>query len=270
MIDKQLVAGHFGRAAETYEEYALVQQQMAQHLLSLLVPHGPFTRILEIGCGPGTLTKHLVTAWPAATLWATDISPAMLHQAQHALGTHPRLRFACQDGEDLTITGPFDLIIANAAFQWFTRPALSFRHFSSLLKPGGILAYGTFGTTTFHELRTAFAQAYCRTGLTGSYVHGPGFRSAEDYRVFSADAGLSILRLEEHSAQQSFPTVRAFLQAVKRIGAGNAAPAAHISSSRRLLSAMQECYTDLFRQPDGSIPATYHLLYGLHQKPDST
>lgn len=272
MIAKNRVARQFGRAAASYEEHATVQAHMVRRLMSILASTGACTRILEIGCGPGTLTRQLAAAFPAASIWATDISPDMLAQAQRALGENPQLRFSCQDGEDLRLgEASFDLIVANATFQWFTQPAQAFRQFARHLGDGGLLAYGTFGSSTFCELHAAFSQAYRRAGIAGSFAHGPSFHSAASYGSFADGGGLATLLLEEETVVERFPSVREFLRSVKRVGAGNAAPLHQVATSRPLLTAMLDCYAEAFRLPDGSIPATYHLIYGLHRKtsPDS-
>lgn len=54
-IDKQKVAKHFSRAAESYDAAAVVQRDMAQRLLSLLPENFDALHILEIGCGTGFL-----------------------------------------------------------------------------------------------------------------------------------------------------------------------------------------------------------------------
>ena len=158
MLNKNIVENHFSRAAKTYEDNAIIQKELAVNLIKKAKNSGrDFSRILEIGCGTGYLTRLLSIAFPKAKIFATDISPLMLVQAEKR---HPpcqnKPEFFQQDGENLSVTGTFDLIISNAAFQWFTDYDKAFSGFASRLASEGLLLYSTFGPATFNELHTAF------------------------------------------------------------------------------------------------------------------
>ena len=74
------------------------------------------------------------------------------------------------DGES-PLRGKYDLIIANATFQWVTRPAATLANYYRSLAPGGILSFSTLGPRTFQELAGAPAPAArARGGAAG----GPG------------------------------------------------------------------------------------------------
>ena len=70
----------------------------------------------------------------------------------------PRVAWLVADGETLS-RGRFDAIVANASFQWLTRPADSLAAYQRLLNPGGTLAFSTLGPGTFRELADSLGQA---------------------------------------------------------------------------------------------------------------
>ena len=78
-------------------------------------------RILEIGCGTGYLTGLIRQANREARLVALDLDAALVAAARRRLGPEAGVAWLVADGETL-IRGEYDLIIANATFQWFTRP----------------------------------------------------------------------------------------------------------------------------------------------------
>jgi ubiquinone/menaquinone biosynthesis C-methylase UbiE len=74
------------------------------HYYNLLIP--PDATVLEIGCGSGDLLAHL----RAARKTGVDLSPRQLEAARRRL---PEAEFFVQSGEELELTGTFDVIIVS-------------------------------------------------------------------------------------------------------------------------------------------------------------
>src|SRR6185437_5823582 len=93
-------------------------------------------RILEIGCGTGSLSERLAEAFPGSDLLLTDIAPSMLHRCRSRLGEGHR--YQVLDGErPEDLAGHFDLIASSLALQWFTDLRGGLQRLSGLLAPGG-------------------------------------------------------------------------------------------------------------------------------------
>ncbi len=265
MLDKEKISHNFSRAATTYEENAIVQKKMAQLLLQQTQNLSrSFTHILEIGCGTGYLTRLLSKTFPSADIVATDISETMLAQAS-SLQREKNVRFEKQDGENLTLNTTFDLIISNAAFQWFNNYDAAFSGFSRHLTPEGILLYATFGPATFYELHTAFNQARHSLSLPPNIRHGPPFASSATLADYASNNGL-LCHHREETERLYFPSVRSFLSSIKKVGANHTPTSASSGFNRKLLPSMISHYEQLFCTEDGLIPATYHLLFCQVQK----
>src|SRR2546427_3484863 len=73
--------------------------------------------IVDLGCGPGNLTRTLIDRWPTARVVGVDSSPEMLDQAK-PLAIPGRLEFVQADIASWTPDKPIDLIVSNAALQW--------------------------------------------------------------------------------------------------------------------------------------------------------
>jgi len=68
MIDKKRVRQTFQRAAASYEDQAIIQHRVADHLLGLLdrfAESAEINRVLEIGCCTGLLTRKLAGQYRA-------------------------------------------------------------------------------------------------------------------------------------------------------------------------------------------------------------
>ena len=154
---KQGIRRNFARRARSYDRHAGMQRLMAQRLAAAAGDSlAQARRILEIGCGTGYLTQLLRQANGEARLVALDLDAALVASARRRLeaGAGARVLFMVADGE-APIRGEYDLIIANATFQWFTHPEETLAALYRSLASGGVLAFSTLGPRTFQELAAA-------------------------------------------------------------------------------------------------------------------
>lgn len=203
-------------AAPDYDANARVQREVATALAArvaaLDLPEAP--RVLEIGCGTGFLTQALVEAGIGGDWLVTDIAPAMVERCRARLGAdRAALRFAVLDGErGEPQGGPFDLVCSSLAAQWFEDAPAALARMAGRLAPGGHLVVTTLGPRSFHEWRAAHA-------AEGLVAGTPAFAPVE---AFAALPGVEVT-VEDHVERHA--DARAFLRAVKAIGAGTASPA---------------------------------------------
>lgn len=155
---KQGIRRRFSRAAGTYDAYADVQKKLAARLAEALPAGRQCDTILELGCGTGNFTRKLATLYPHAEIVAVDFSEEMLRVAGEKLpqaGVH----FVCEDGEHFLAGGKMacDLIVSNAALQWFDDLEAAVFQARRLLKPQGFFIASIFGSQTLGELARGLA-----------------------------------------------------------------------------------------------------------------
>jgi malonyl-CoA O-methyltransferase len=266
MIDKKQVVRHFSNAAKSYDNYATVQKIMAIELENLMISHGKFNNILEIGCGTGFFTKLLAKQYPNAKIIATDISPAMLATAKENLTSYHNISYQLMDGEKIHFHHKFDLIISNAAFQWFINYEGAFKSFHDHLATDGYLMYTTFGTKTFTELNTSFQYAFKINHIDKEVHHGPQFK---DINFLKSIATKSDLNGYYHEAihRDFFPNAKDFLHTIKKIGANNSAPAKDVLLTRNVLLQLLQYYQNNYTE-NHQVYATYHIIYACQQRFD--
>lgn len=241
------VAARFDCAAATYDDHSAIQRAAAQRLAAQIAGAGlpPRPRVLEIGCGTGHLTRRLSIHLPGAHILATDIAPGMVAACRAGL---PHLDFAVMDGAHLAVTGPFDLICASLAAQWFDHLPATLAHLAARLAPGGLLALSLLGENTFHAWRTA----HLRLGLP---VGARSFPSVADYEAAFPPGNLQ-LTVEQFLDRP--PSALDFLRALRAIGADTPAPGhtpltpGHLRQVLRTLDPM----------PD----ITYEVVYALWRR----
>jgi len=102
--------------------------------------------VVDLGCGPGTLTAALARRWPDAEVRGIDSSAEMIETAQALPDADGRrLSFALGDVRDFTPEftpdGGVDVIVSNAVLQWVPDHIAVVSRWAGFLRPGGWLAF---------------------------------------------------------------------------------------------------------------------------------
>lgn len=152
------IAARFGARAASYEAHAGLQaavaRKLAAHLPDLSAP-----AVLELGCGTGLLSRHLLARYPGGRFVLTDGSPAMIAECRRNLADidGPSVRFEVMDAGRPGGDGGFDLIVTSMTLHWLPNPLASLNRLSALLSPGGVVMFASLGPDSFAEWRTALA-----------------------------------------------------------------------------------------------------------------
>src|SRR3954451_23209944 len=131
-------------------EYARVGAFVAElggAALDLLDPQAG-ERILDVGCGEGTLTRKIIQR--GATVLGIDNSPEMIAAAR-ANGVDAAQLAA----EDMQFFAEFDAAFSNATLHWVLHKEQAARAIFRALKPGGRFAGETGGEGNLAKLREA-------------------------------------------------------------------------------------------------------------------
>lgn len=146
----------FSRGAQEYAANSAPQAHIAADLISHIPAELVPRKILEIGCGTGTLTTLISKRFPQAAITACDISNAMLAH----MPPIPNVRTLCLNAEDQTALPPsdhYDLIISNMTVQWLTDIRAAYTMWQSRLTPGSVLLTSRPARTAFQEWRTSLS-----------------------------------------------------------------------------------------------------------------
>ncbi len=103
------------------------------------------TRILDLGCGPGSLTARFLQAFPQSDVVGIDFDPTLLTLARARLaqfGERARCVLASLRTPSWVnlVPAPFDAIVSATALHWMDEKSLSrlYGEIGQLLRPGGI------------------------------------------------------------------------------------------------------------------------------------
>ncbi len=143
--DLETVRQSYDRVADAYVELAAGSLEAEPWLRAMLAAFAESVRglgpVLDVGCGPGTVTAHLTELGLDAS--GVDLSPRMV---EHARRQYPDLRFSVASATDLDLP-PASL---GGVLGWWSlfnlpRDALPgvLRAFAEALVPGGQALVGT-------------------------------------------------------------------------------------------------------------------------------
>ena len=147
------------------------------------VPAEAPRRVVDLGCGPGNLTRLLSRRWPDAAVEGVDSSREMVERATSD-GETDRLRFRVGDLRDWSPEEPVDVLLSNATLQWVPGHLDLLARLVSAVRPGGWLAFqvpGNFGERSHTAIAELRAAPRWRERLAGLEIEQP---SSEDPAVY--------------------------------------------------------------------------------------
>ena len=114
----------------------------AANSAAYLLPHlAPGARVLDVGCGPGTITADLADLVPRGRVTGIDADAGIIEQARAAGGARPNLDFAVGDVYALGYPdASFDVVHAHQVLQHVTDPVGALREMIRVCRPGGVVA----------------------------------------------------------------------------------------------------------------------------------
>lgn len=101
--------------------------------------------VLELACGTGRVTRHLVDLIPDnGSLMATDLNPGMLEIAQSKIKSE-KILWKIVNAQDLPFyNGQFDHVVCQFGVMFFPDKEKSFREVNRVLKAGGKYIFYTW------------------------------------------------------------------------------------------------------------------------------
>jgi 2-polyprenyl-3-methyl-5-hydroxy-6-metoxy-1,4-benzoquinol methylase len=142
------------------------RQRTAANSAAYLLPRlRPDASVLDVGCGPGTITADLAAHVPAGTVVGIDAEPAIVAEAQAgaeaSLGARGQANVTFEVGDVYHLAfddGRFDVVHAHQVLQHLAEPTAALREMRRVCRPGGLVAcrdadYGAmFWYPSFHAM----------------------------------------------------------------------------------------------------------------------
>jgi len=155
--DETFVEGGFDAVADSYGE-VLFLRRAAQALVELADAR-PARRMLDIATGPGTLAMLLAQRSSEREIVGIDVAPAMIAAANaraEQLGL-AHVGFQTASALDLPFEEQsFDAVLCSNAIYYMADFDQALREWARVLRPGGMLAFSSFGVGVLEPMSSLF------------------------------------------------------------------------------------------------------------------
>jgi malonyl-CoA O-methyltransferase len=256
-LDKQSVKNFCNRAAKSYDNAAILPEELLNRLLQRLqyIRHQPET-IIDIGCGTGMGVSGLQKAYPRARVCAVDIAYEMLLQARSSFRLLSKKRLVTADMERLPFAAQaFDLVFSSLAMQWSNDLGATLREFARVSRPGALLMFSSFGPGTLQELAASW-QAF------DAHPHVHRFVDMHDVGDAMLAAGFAQPVVDAETIRMEYRDFRSLLDDLKNTGSSNA----DVSRRRGLMTpAKLRRLEQSYREhgfDNNKFVASYEVVYG--------
>jgi trans-aconitate 2-methyltransferase len=173
-----------------YDRYADERGRPFAELMSRVRVENPW-RVVDIGCGPGSLTRSLSVRWPDAWVTGIDSSPDMIDAAR-PLTVPGRVEFVEADLRDWHPDSPVNVVVSNAVLQWVPGHLELIAGIAGWLAPGGAFAFqvpDNFGEPSHMIVRDLRLSDRWRDRLGEDADRGAGVERPTTYLSGLVDAG---------------------------------------------------------------------------------
>jgi malonyl-CoA O-methyltransferase len=255
-LDTKKLRRKFAAAAQTYDDAAVLQREVADRMLERLqfVKQVPET-ILDVGCGTGFCVAELNKIYPEAFVAGFDVALPMLTQAK-SVNDQPNISpgYFAADAHLIPVKNKsVDLIVSNLMLQWCDQQAV-FNEFARILKPGGLVMFTTFGPDTLNELRAAWEQV-------DSFPHVHDFTDMHNIGDDLLHCRLAEPVMDKETITLTYENVTSMMEDLRNIGANNAVKKQFTGlTGKNRFNRFKQAYENM--RVEGRIPASYEIIYG--------
>lgn len=183
----------WNKLADLYQEKFMdldIYNDSYDLFLQLIAPK-PAT-ILEIGCGPGNISRYLLTKRPDLNITGIDVAPNMVALAKQ---NNPSAQFQVMDAQSInSLQTHFDAIIVGFCLPYLDREAVQklIKDAAQILNKNGVLYLST--------IEGEYEQSQLVTGSTGDQMFN--YYYSENFLLSLLKNHLLTLR---HSLKKGYP-----------------------------------------------------------------
>jgi ubiquinone/menaquinone biosynthesis C-methylase UbiE len=237
---KAAVVGVFDRTARDYEPAGVdFFNRMGRRLVEV-AQLAPGDRVLDLGCGRGaSLFPAAAAVGPTGAVLGLDLAPTMVELTAADAHDLPQVDVRLGDADDPEVPpGSYDVVLASQVIFFLPSVADALRRWSRLLRPGGRIAFSSFGA------RDPVADGAMKA-IAPLLVGGPPPRGVSTAEVENAEAitrtvaaaGLELVEVTSETFRTSFADADAWWEWSWTQGARavlERIPAERLDEARRL------------------------------------
>lgn len=185
--------------ADLDAKFYVGHSELQHHLSDLVLKNLQFfdgARILDVGCGDGSITASLAEKNKKGSVVGIDLSSSMISHASETYSglDHQNLSFSQVKAEDYTSSEKFDYIVSFSCFHWVREGEQALQNLANLLKPGGELVLLTYPKEScYYEFMQEALETFPSYKKQSAYNT---MLSIKEYKKYLIKNGLSIETFE--------------------------------------------------------------------------
>jgi len=244
-----------------------VAERMMERLLDI---KRKFDTILDLGSGPGHFSKLLEPDKTRKVLMI-DSSGKTLNRDEDSEFEVEVERLQADEERLLDVVEPNsqEAIVSCLSLQWVNDLPGILVQIREALKPDGLFLGALFGGDTLFELRTSLQLA--EVDLEGGISpHVSPMTDTRDISNLLSRAGFTLLTVDVDEVKVAYPSMWELIEDLRDMGESNAIIGRRHFLHRDTLAAASAIYQELHGNGDGTVPATFQVIYMIGWKPAPT
>ncbi|RKF59500.1 Arginine-hydroxylase NDUFAF5, mitochondrial [Erysiphe neolycopersici] len=234
-----------------------------------------FPHILDFGANSCNIARALTQknpySHPGDTLLSTKVSritavessdELLYRDADLPFNKEIDLRREIIDEENLPYdSNTFDAVLSSMSMHWINELPSVLSQINRILKPDAPFLAAMLGGDTLYELRTSL-QLADQERRGGVSPHVSPLADVKDMGGLLQKAGFKMLTVDVDDIIVDFPDTFSLMQDLQAMGENNAIIGRETSAIKRdVLLANEGIYREFYGNVDGTIPATFRLIY---------
>ncbi|ORZ40427.1 S-adenosyl-L-methionine-dependent methyltransferase [Catenaria anguillulae PL171] len=251
-----------------------LKDEIANRLVDrILDVKNKYPTIVDLGSGAGHLVKYLDTDITSKVIMC-DMSRDLLYRDQELDAEREvEIERRVLDEESNLLSAfeenSLDMIVSNLSMHWVNDLPGMLIQARKCLKPDGVFIGAMFGGDSIFELRTSLQLAELeREGGISPRVSP--MTVVADMGGLLSRAGLTLTTVDVDEIVVDYPSPYDLMDDLRAMGESNAVFQRRPLLKRDTLAAASSIYQSMHGNPDGSIPATFQVIYLIGWKPAPT
>lgn len=241
-----------------------------------------FDRVLDLGSGPGTLERIIADpSTPDAELIQSRLGKiTMMDISKELLYRDDQLDFnSALDVERLVLDeelvggqdrpfppNTFDAVLTSGSLHWVNDLPGTLGAIHDVLKPDGMFMGAMLGGDSLFELRTSLQLAEMeRYGRVVPRLSP--LADVKDMGGLLQQAKFNLLTIDVEDIIISYPSMWELVQDIQDAGESNAVKIRQAMIPRELLLGAEAIYKSMHGNDDGTVPATFRVIFMIGWKP---
>jgi len=243
-----------------YEKASTHQREWGTKLIAELNLRGR-ERVLDLGCGDGSLTAKLAELVPQGEVIGIDASQGMIEAARSK--AQKNLQFFRMDINDLSFSEEFDVVFSNATLNWVKDHRRLYGNVRRALRPRGRLRFNFAGDGNcsyfIKIIREAMSSQEFGTHFVG--FEWPWFMPAvTEYSRLVESSGLRSVQVWGENADRFFPDQETMIRWIDQPSLVPFLPCVAAGARESFRSFVVRRMVEVTKQEDGTYFETFRRI----------